>query len=166
MKYLNILLVNFLLISMAWSQCYTDLPSTAPNQRFEVHNDGTATDLVTGLMWQRCPNNWTWNGEACEGRTDDLQLHGALQIAASSRVGGYDDWRVPNIKELMSLIEFQCDPQRYNAEVFYIDSGDNLYGSSSISGEFEVYEFNFFTGKLYSSSTNSYSVWRFVRDPN
>ena len=63
--------------------------------------DGTITDLVTGLTWQKDPGPKKTFEEAVAG-------------ASACRVGGYDDWRLPSIKELYSLILFSgedIDPQ-------------------------------------------------------
>jgi hypothetical protein len=57
------------------------------------NGDGTVTDDSTGLMWQRDPGEKTTYAEAVEGA-------GSLELA------GYDDWRLPTIKELYSLILF------------------------------------------------------------
>lgn len=63
----------------------------APSYR--DNGDGTVTDLHTGLMWvQERGNKMSWSA--------------ASAGASSARVGGYDDWRMPTIKELYSLIKF------------------------------------------------------------
>lgn len=59
---------------------------------YRDNGDGTVSDLVTGLMWQR---DFV--------RTGFFQ---AFDLAAASRVGGYADWRVPSVKELYSLMDF------------------------------------------------------------
>jgi arylsulfatase A-like enzyme len=54
------------------------------------NNDDTVTDLDTGLMWTRVPataRNW----------------NDALLYAEGLSLGGFSDWRLPNIKELQSL---------------------------------------------------------------
>ena len=57
------------------------------------NGDGTITDLDTGLMWQQVPSATTnWNG--------------ALTNAENLSLGGYTDWRLPNIKELQSLTDY------------------------------------------------------------
>ena len=55
--------------------------------------DGTITDLDTGLMWTQAPgpaSTWT----------------GALNYAENLTLAGFSDWRVPNIKELQSLVDY------------------------------------------------------------
>ena len=53
--------------------------------------DGTVIDDVTGLMWQAEPASSTW----AEADAD----------AAAADTGGYDDWRVPTVTELWSLLD-------------------------------------------------------------
>jgi hypothetical protein len=59
------------------------------------NRDGTITDNVTKLMWSK--------------RVDSkkISLEDALIDAKYMTLGGYDDWRVPTIKELYSLIDFR-----------------------------------------------------------
>jgi hypothetical protein len=61
-------------------------PSYADN------GDGTVSDNVTGLMWQK--------GYEVLGYQD------AVEYAAASTLGGHDDWHLPTIKEMYSLILF------------------------------------------------------------
>jgi hypothetical protein len=65
-----------------------------PTPRFADNGNGTITDLLTGLMWQKTPPTSirTW--------ADALAQAGNLSLA------GYSDWRMPNRKELRSLIGY------------------------------------------------------------
>lgn len=60
---------------------------------YRDNGDGTVTDLVTGLMWQKSFARLRWREAAA--------------AAAAARTGGYADWRVPTIKELYSLMDFR-----------------------------------------------------------
>ncbi|MCX6857017.1 MAG: DUF1566 domain-containing protein, partial [Verrucomicrobia bacterium] len=54
------------------------------------NNDGTVTDLDTGLMWTQAPSvAQSWSS--------------ALTYAEGLTTAGFSDWRLPNIKELQSL---------------------------------------------------------------
>jgi Protein of unknown function (DUF1566) len=61
---------------------------------YRDNGDGTVTDLVTGLMWSKSVSK------------TKLSLVEAEKKAKEMMLGGHDDWRVPNIKELYSLINF------------------------------------------------------------
>ncbi len=68
-----------------------------PFPSYRDNGDGTITDLVTGLMWSK----------GVDPRK--VSLYESRLIAAQMDLGGYRDWRVPNIKELYSLIDFRGD---------------------------------------------------------
>jgi hypothetical protein len=57
---------------------------------FKENEDGTVTDMRTGLMWsQSAPATATWET--------------ALSNCETSTTAGYSDWRLPNITELRSI---------------------------------------------------------------
>ncbi len=60
--------------------------------KYVDNNDGTITDMVTGLMWEKGVSYMDWSD--------------AMSNASSASTGGYTDWRVPTIKELYSLVYF------------------------------------------------------------
>ncbi len=85
------------------------------------NGDGTITDAFTTLMWQKQDDGTTktWEGAIayCEG----------LVFAT------YSDWRLPNIKELSSLV----DDGRYvpGIDTFYFpNTQSSVYWSSTTSG--------------------------------
>ncbi|HET6805648.1 MAG TPA: DUF1566 domain-containing protein [Frateuria sp.] len=60
--------------------------------RFELSADGaTVTDHKTGLQW------------AAEESPKQLDFEAAEQHCASLRLGGFDDWRLPDLEELESI---------------------------------------------------------------
>jgi hypothetical protein len=62
--------------------------------RFKENYDGTISDLATGLMWQKDDSDKGMDWEA------------ALAYGESLELAGYDDWRLPNAKELQSLVDY------------------------------------------------------------
>lgn len=84
-----------------------------PSPRFIDNNDGTVTDKLTGLVWLKNANcTDTAGGIAREGGL--LNWPSALAWSnhlASGKCGLSDDsaagdWRLPNINELRSLIDY------------------------------------------------------------
>ncbi len=88
--------------------------------------DGTITDEVTGLMWQK-------------NMGEKISFAEAFTKAGNLDLGGYDDWRVPTIKELYSLIQFTGMVQGQGPIRFFIDTAyfDQPLGDVTI-GEREI----------------------------
>lgn len=61
---------------------------------YRDNKDGTVTDLNTGLTWQQEPDYTRMTFDEAKEYSENLKL------------GDYDDWRVPTIKELYSLANF------------------------------------------------------------
>lgn len=108
------------------------------------NDDGTITDNITGLMWVKARGSKvTWD-DAVEG-------------ASSNRTGGYDDWRMPTIKELYSLFLFSGkngnDVFSTNAYIPFIDTDyfDFEYGSGI--GDERVIDCQDWSGTEYVSTT-------------
>lgn len=83
-----------------------------PNDRFKPDLSGNCIiDNLTGLMWVRNLNTVN-NGNR-------LVWNAALTTATNGRWCGYSDWRVPNINELGSLINYsQSEPATWlNADI-------------------------------------------------
>jgi len=88
---------------------------------YRDNGDGTVSDLVTGLMWTRDPG-------------EKQTLARALEGAPRCRVGRHEDWRLPTIKELYSLILFSgTDPDPSAAG----DSGLVPFIDTSVFTDFE-----------------------------
>ncbi len=81
-----------------------------PDPRFSVASSGTGTvvtDQLTGLMWPSDAGTPTFTGASstCTGGT--MTWQGALNYVACLNANnylGYNDWRLPNRKELWSLV--------------------------------------------------------------
>lgn len=65
---------------------------------FRDNKDGTITDRATGLTWQ----------QADSGR--GLNWQEALAYCESLVLAGRDDWRLPNVKELQSIVDYTRSP--------------------------------------------------------
>ncbi|WP_405238805.1 Lcl C-terminal domain-containing protein [Lentisalinibacter orientalis] len=112
--------------------CKDRIEPTAPLERYTLHDDGTATDRRTGLRWQRCPLGYTLDdGGTPLDYADDLctasgvttydwqaALQAAADLNATTGFAGFFDWRVPGIKELMTIVERRCAAPAVNTVVF------------------------------------------------
>jgi hypothetical protein len=81
------------------------------------NHDGTVTDDVTGLMWEQ------------DFRSAD-DVASAVTFCAALRLGGHDDWRLPTIIELVSLMDFTRDQPSIDATVFPVATDDRFWSST------------------------------------
>jgi len=105
-------------VTRAAATCPGNLgPAHAPTSQFVDHGNGTVTHSTTGLMWKKCYEGLS--GASCSsGTVAQMDWAGALQTAVGSSFAGYSDWRVPNKKEIESIIEFTCHTPASNEAVF------------------------------------------------
>jgi hypothetical protein len=75
---------------------------------FVDNRDGTITDRATGLMWMQVDSGHLKAGPWGDGRMDWPQ---ALAWAGRLDYAGHADWRLPNAKELQSLVDYGRSPQ-------------------------------------------------------
>lgn len=73
--------------------------------RFTDNTDGTITDHCTGLMWTKGYVDVDGDGEIV-GEKDSLRWAEACQFADDMTYLGRSDWRVPNVHELLSIMNF------------------------------------------------------------
>jgi hypothetical protein len=63
------------------------------------NGNGTVTDESTGLMWQQ------------ETPTKETTLNQSITYCKKLKLGGYTDWRLPTIKELNTIVDYnRCNP--------------------------------------------------------
>lgn len=65
---------------------------------FSDNGDETISDNASGLMWAQNDNG------------EGLNWEDALEYAKSSFLAGYGDWRLPNVKELQSIVDYSYSP--------------------------------------------------------
>ena len=108
--------------------------SPGKNPRFIDNQDGTITDNRSGLMWLQdagchIPRNWqteldyvaTFNSDnACDGYPADT---------------GYFDWRMPNVNELLTLIDYgQKTPALPSGHPFLNIASSTYWTSTTVAG--------------------------------
>jgi len=129
----GLLLSSLSLAVTAEQTCNNQIAETTPTSQFEIHSDGTVTDNKTGLMWKQCLEGTS--GHTCAtGFPDLFHWDEALQAAETLNVsGGYathTDWRLPNVKELRSIVEYACESPAINLAVFPRSYTSYIWSSS------------------------------------
>ena len=166
----------FLLASSAGAQiCKEDsINQTTDPDRFVIHDDGTVTDAQTGLMWSVCAIGQTYNEGTCAGAARSMDWNAALQAAqtvnSAGGIAGHTGWRLPNIKELGSLVEYQCHSPAINLEVFPDTPNSTFWSSTPYPGNgadgapAQARSIYFATGSDLTPSVQALRNARLVRD--
>lgn len=152
---------------------------------FTLSGDGlTVQDNVSALVWMASPD--TDQDGTLESPGDKISFWDALDFPATlnaQNFGGYDDWRLPSIKELYSLINFSgIDPSGYSGDTsglipfidtnyFAFEYGDetageriidsqywstNEYVSTTMGGDHTVFGVNFADGRIKGYPTSMF----------
>jgi hypothetical protein len=112
------------------------------------NGNGTVTDNHTGLIWQKAeaPELMTWEE--------------ALKYAEALSLGGRDDWRLPNIKELQSLNDEHRTGPSINTAYFSAASPLGYWSSTTLANHSTrawTIDFNFGIGS-YKEKTEKLRV--------
>jgi hypothetical protein len=125
-------LLILLLTSIAGVQagsCMNNISPSNPDSAYVDHANGTVTDTRTGLMWKQCLEGLS--GPGClTGTARTYTWAEALGTAEASNFADYDDWRLPNIRELRSLVEECRVNPSINDTVFPYSRSAFLWSSS------------------------------------
>ncbi|MCH8543030.1 MAG: DUF1566 domain-containing protein [Alcanivorax sp.] len=147
------------------------ITASTPTQDFVQHDDGTVTHIPTGLMWKRCREGETWDAAAssCVGDATGFGWQQALQRAQAVNAqnggegfAGHNDWRMPNLKELASILEQRCAAPATNVAIFPEDLGRATWSSSPTfsSSRLGWWRANFSNSNVSISSTDEEPLLR------
>jgi hypothetical protein len=109
------------------------------NKKYGINNfndngDRTISDKATGLMWMQNDNQ------------KGLLWQEALNYAENYEFAGYSDWRLPNVKELQSVVDYSRAPNTSDSAAI-----DPLFNCSEIENEAGQKDYPFY----WSSTTHS-----------
>lgn len=156
--------------SLAWSLCNPALASVTPNSQFTLADSAMVYDTKTGLYWLRCTLGKKWELTSQQCLNDNSQpfftWSEALVVARNHRHGGFANWRLPNKKELASLLDQSCIAPTINSQIFP-DTLEARYWTStpvSYSDTFYAWFVDFAEGSYGIANGDSAIAVRLVRD--
>ncbi|WHI45275.1 DUF1566 domain-containing protein [Microbulbifer sp. JMSA004] len=98
--------------------------------KFVDNKDGTVSDLATGLMWMKSDSRKGMNWQEALAWAEEKNAQNFL---------GHSDWRLPNAKELQSIVDYQRSPNKTTSA-----SIDSIFEISSIKNESKEKDFPWF----------------------
>ena len=117
-------------------------PSYGANS-FVNNGDGTVTDNATGLMWSRADSG----GEGMNWE-DALAW---VQAKNAENYLGHDDWRLPNAKELQSIVDYGRSPDTSGSAAI-----NPVFSATQITNEAGQQDYPFYwTGTTHLRSNGS-----------
>lgn len=134
---------------------------------YRDNGNGTVTDNITGLMWKKCSEGQA-NDAACTGAAATYAWSGAsnaIDQCENLTFAGYSDWRLPNIKELMSIADYGAAAAAKINETYFPNTQANTYWSStySVPLTYNIWSVDFTTGKVFNYWNSNSGFVRCVR---
>ena len=133
-KWLYLISLNLIIVSTnITAQTIKDyISSNQPDSRYSVHGNGTVTDTYTGLMWKVCSEGQEWSSPAtCSGTATEHNWQQALELADITSFASFNDWRLPDIAQLRSIVAYDRYDPAINLTVFPATPSRGWYWSSS-----------------------------------
>lgn len=104
---------------------------------FKDNGNGTITDNATGLMWMQNDNG------------SPVLWENSLSYAENFSYAGYSDWRLPDVKELQSLIDYTRSPATTSSAAI-----NPLFSCTQITNEAGVADYPYYmSSTTFSSQT-------------
>ncbi|MCP4410976.1 MAG: sulfatase-like hydrolase/transferase [Gammaproteobacteria bacterium] len=103
---------------------------------FVDNADATITDQATGLMWQ-------------QNDAESTNWENAISQCEADTTAGFDDWRLPNVKELQSIVDYTRAPAPTDGSVGSA-AINPIFNSTSITNEAGEVDWGFY----WSSTTH------------
>ncbi|MBF0239473.1 MAG: DUF1566 domain-containing protein [SAR324 cluster bacterium] len=124
------------------------LCSTTLHAGYTDNGNGSIADTSTGLMWQKEDDNSTRTWEA------------ALSYCEALSLGSQTDWRLPNVRELASIVDAATHSPAINSTYFPNTNSSGYWSSSSNAYDSSYAWYVHFSygdvGYYFKSNTSSY----------
>ena len=152
-----------------------DLREGAP-LAYVDNGDGTVTDVTTGLMWEKLSHDGTVHDDH-NTYTWANAISGHVATLNSTNFAGHNDWRLPNVRELLSIVTYQnllptvapafdnhcssgCDVTRCSCTF----SGDTWTSTSEVDSPSNQWFVDFQDGQVGAGLEHGSGPVRAVRD--
>jgi len=106
---------------------------------FVDNNNGTITDLYTGLMWIKDGNGSVSNNGTTSTWDETVSFINNLNSTTTGGFAGYNDWRLPNFKELASIIDYSKNSLVIDENYFPNTKSAKYWTSNKISLDVQAY---------------------------
>jgi peptidoglycan hydrolase-like protein with peptidoglycan-binding domain len=109
------------------------------SKRYIDNGDGTITDKYSGLQWKKCLEGL--KGKQCSKGKIIKTTKEKINRFAKNKFAGYNDWRIPTIKELRTLV--YCSNKSSALQDLEFQSKSTQYNYGGCSGKYKKPTINF-----------------------
>ncbi len=142
-----------------WEGCYVRCVRQPPPRQWQryvkvepVAGEPVVADTATGLVWQSC--SLGQSGADCgAGSAEMIDWRSALTTCEGSSWGGYDDWRLPNVKELRTIVDTRVELPAVDGTAFPNTPYYGVDGDTTMN-----------IGQYWSSTARSYNSFALYVD--
>ncbi|MEZ8771904.1 DUF1566 domain-containing protein [Vibrio sp. 10N.247.310.17] len=123
--------------------CVTTQPASIKDGQFIDRKDGTLLDVTTNLLWSKCNVGESYNSaqDKCEGTAlkyknwqDALN---ATKDTSLTTIASQTGFRLPNIKELSSIVEYRCTKPAINLTYFPTTTNEPYWTNTQINSAYD-----------------------------
>ena len=107
--------------NLVFAQQICDQPFTEIPLHIQADERGWVFDYRARLQWQRCAIGQTWVEQQCVGNAVAMTYSQAIStVTELNRQGidGFNDWKLPHLKDLAFIAEQHCRNPRVRLELF------------------------------------------------
>ncbi len=138
--------------------------NTFAAKTYSDNGDGTVTDPTTGLTWMRCSMGQTWDGTTCTGTASTYTFDQANALTGTVTFAGQSDWRLPNIRELTTIVDVSVYDPAIDRQAFPAALGRYFWsGLPSTYYSSDAWTVDFYDGDAASKFRASDLAVRLVR---
>jgi len=98
--------------------------------RFVDNGNGTISDRLSGLMWVQDPSQIPGGTWGSPGSPSSMTWNNAIDNSEALTYAGYSDWRLPNIIELESIVNYGGSYPAING-TYFLNTQQDYYWSST-----------------------------------
>ena len=129
-------------------RCVRGEPASGGFGPLVINNGATATDVGTGLTWQRQDDGLVKSWQSAIGDCEGLTLD------------GFGDWRLPTVNELQSLVDYGTDNPAIDATIFPGMQPDIYWSSTVVANDTSAAWYIWFVNGyvFHYSQTNAFAA--------
>lgn len=132
---------------------------TVTTGALQPNADGTVYDPKTGLTWMRCAMGQTWTGSTCSSTAATYTWDQAMALTNTVTFAGKGDWRLPNIRELLTIVDRSIHAPAIDSAVFPNTASSYFWSSSPVAilSDYAWFvDFNYGDTNGYSKTSTNY----------